>query len=85
MKKIHNILCESCGAGLMDVIILEPTADVDWSFLVHCDYCGGRSELVNFHGLIQVDGTQESNLLDYTPSASDEFFDVYTKKVVGVK
>lgn len=85
MKKVNHILCEKCQVGLVDVIILDEESDADWELLVHCDYCGGRSELASFHGLIQIAGTDMSDLIDYNPDETDVFFNVYTKKVVGIR
>lgn len=84
-NKTNNILCQQCDIGLMDVIILDKDADVDWSFVVHCDYCGGKSDYHTFHGLIQVASTQWVDILDYVPDQTDVYFDVYTKKVTGEK
>lgn len=84
-NKVTNILCEQCDTGLMDVIILDKDADADWSFVVHCDYCGGKSSRYDFHGLIQVASTEWVDHTDYIPDDNDEYFNVYTKKVLGVK
>lgn len=83
--KVNHILCDRCDVGLMDVIILEKDADADWNFIVHCDYCGGKSTEHTFHGLIQVASTEWVDHTDYVPDEDDIYFNVYTKKVTGVK
>ena len=83
--KIHNILCDKCETGLMDVVVTDKESDVDWNFIIHCDYCGYKKTEASFHGLIQVSSTKWADHTDYVADEDDIHFHVYTKKVVGLK
>jgi hypothetical protein len=84
-KDIVNIECDRCGIGLLDVRIADKDADIDFTFIVKCDYCGGRSKEHTFHGLLQHAGTQWSDVIDIDADEDSGIITFYTKKVTGVR
>lgn len=66
-KELKNIHCANCQLHLLRVLIDDPDADVDFTFVVDCDRCGDKSLEHTFHGLLKWYHTDHNDIVDIKP------------------
>jgi DNA-directed RNA polymerase subunit RPC12/RpoP len=80
-----KIDCSDCGTPLMVVDVTPVDGEnLDYTFVIHCDHCGGKSFPEEFNGLLKVAGTDKTDLISAIPN-SEGVFNWSTKKVVGIR